>query len=148
MSKRTLSFHLAAIIAVSATIIGCGEKQTPPPPAASATSAPARTKEQAMTALMSLPELKAWSARIEKSSGGKLHGALMEYDPTPKRINGKSYWQLSFVENGSDAARPWESFLVSASGDEILVEDPATDTPITLEQWRQQKRPMERSGAD
>ena len=86
-----------------------------------------------MAALMALPELKAWSSQIEKSSGGKVHGALIEYDPKPKLIDGKRYFQLSFVENSSDAAHRWESFLVAETGDEILVEDAATDKTMTLD---------------
>jgi hypothetical protein len=158
MFKRASSSHAAHFLTLSAVAIliaGCRAEQAPPAagpqaaPASAIASAPAvRTKEQAMSALMSLPELKAWSSQLEKSSGGKLRGALIEYDPKPKRINGKNYWQFSFVENGSDAAHRWESFLVADSGDEILVEDFATDQPLTLEQWRKQKRPMERTGAE
>jgi hypothetical protein len=107
-----------------------------------------RSKEQAMAALMALPELKAWSSRLEKRSGGKVHGALIEYDPKPKLINGKGYWQLSFVENGTDAAHSWESFLVSQSTDEILVEDFESDKVLSLEQWRKQHHPMERTSFD
>jgi len=101
-----------------------------------------------MTALMSLPELKAWSAQLEKASGGKVRGALIEYDPKPKTINGLNYWQFSFVENGSDAAHRWESFLVAERGDDILVEDFTADKTLTLEQWRKQKHPMERTAAN
>lgn len=110
-----------------------------------AAQAPAtRTREQAVRALMALPELKAWSARIEKKSAGKLHGAVIEYDPAPRIVNGKRYWQLSFVENGADAAERWESFLVSSSNNDILVEDTATDELLSLKRWRAEYRPMER----
>ncbi|PIL39473.1 hypothetical protein CR103_12560 [Massilia psychrophila] len=107
-----------------------------------------RTRQQAMEALMALPELKAWSSRIEKSSGGALRSALVEYDPQPRLIKGKRYFQLSFVENGSDAARRWESFLVPETGDDILVDDAATDKTLTLAQWRAATKPMERAGAN
>ena len=152
-SKKAHFLMLAAIIAVTSTIFGCrGEKQAEPAasaPTPAAASAPAlRTKEQAMTALMSLPELKAWSAQLEKASGGKVRGALIEYDPKPKTINGLNYWQFSFVENGSDAAHRWESFLVAERGDDILVEDFTADKTLTLEQWRKQKHPMERTAAN
>ncbi|MES2316303.1 MAG: hypothetical protein V4631_02325 [Pseudomonadota bacterium] len=106
-----------------------------------------RTKPEAMLALMSLPELKAWSAHIEKSSGGSSRGALIEYGPTPKDINGKRYWQLSYVENTPDAAHRWESFLVGENTPEILVEDAETDQPISLEQWRKDKQPLTRTAA-
>jgi len=126
---------------------------TPRAVASAAASAPAeakhlRSKEQAAAALMALPELQAWSAIVEKNSGGKSHGALIEYDPAPRLLNGKSYWQFSFVENSSDAAQRWESFLVSSSDDEILVEDASTDEVISLARWRREKHPAKRTSID
>jgi hypothetical protein len=146
--KRTQIALLVVLIAITAFVLeGCRE-QAPvaSAPAVVQASSPAavHTKEQAMKALMALPELKAWSARLEKESGGKVRGALIEYDAAPKVIDGKSYWQFSFVENGSDAAHRWESFLVSQSGDEILVDDDISGKAISLEQWRRDEKPMER----
>ena len=123
--------------------------QAPSGPAAPVpTAASTAGKERAMQLLMALPELKAWSTQLEKSSGGKVHGAVIEYDPAPKIVDGKSYWQFSFVENSADSAHRWESFLVSVSGDVILVEDPATDKLLSVEQWRTTRHPMERTSAD
>ena len=118
--------------------------QVPAAAPATQTAAP-RSKAQASMALMALPELKAWSSQIEKNSGGTLHGALIEYDPKPRIVNGKSYWQFSFVENGADAAHRIESFLVADSGDEILVEDGASDDLLSLERWRKEKHPLART---
>lgn len=120
-----------------------GSRAAPTAPVAPIT----RDKQQATLALLALPELKAWSQRIEQGSGGKIHGAVIEYDPTPRVVKGRSYWQLNFIENSADAAQPWESFLVSTSSDEILVEDLATDQLLTLERWRKEKHPMYRSSA-
>jgi hypothetical protein len=97
---------------------------------------------------MNLPELKAWSARLDKDSHGKVHGALIEYDPVPRTIAGKSYWQFSFVENGSDAAHRWESFLVAQVGDEILIDADSAGKTLSLDQWRSERHPMERTSAD
>jgi hypothetical protein len=152
-SKKVQFLALVIVISISATIFGCrGDKAAAPasaPPAAPAAAADAQplSKDQAMAALMALPELKAWSSQLEKTSGGKVRGALIEYDSTLKLIDGKRYFQLSFVENGPDAARRWESFLVADTGNDILVEDPATDKTLTLEQWRKDKHPMERASA-
>ena len=152
MSQRPSS-RKTAIIASMLALLAAGlgayyiHLQAARPPASSIAPAPntaLRSKEQASMALMALPELKAWSMQIEKTSGGKLHGALIEYDPKPRIVNGKSYWQFSFVENGADAAHRLDSFLVAASGDEILVEDAATDDLLSLERWRKEKRPMAR----
>jgi hypothetical protein len=146
--KRTQIALLLVLIAITAFVLeGCREQApvaSAPAAVQAALPAAARTKEQAMNALMALPELKAWSARLEKESGGKVRGALIEYDAAPKVIEGKSYWQFSFVENGSDAAHRWESFLVSQSGDEILVDDDVSGKAISLEQWRRDEKPMER----
>ncbi|WP_229496251.1 hypothetical protein [Massilia polaris] len=152
-NQRISGVALAAVIALASVLGGCREKPAPAPaapaPAAAATDAAAsRTREQAMSALMALPELQAWSIQLEKASGGKVRGALIEYDSAPRVINGKSYWQFSFVENGSDAAHPWDSFLVAQQGSEILVEDFGTDTPLTLEKWRKEKRPMARTSGE
>jgi hypothetical protein len=120
------------------------EKEPAPPSEPVAT----RTKEQAAAALMALPELQAWSALLEKNSNGKVHGALIEYDPAPRKLNGKNYWQFSYVENSAEAAQRWESFLVSSSDDEILVEDASSDEVISLARWRREKHPAKRTSID
>lgn len=148
---------LATLFACATTMAGCRDASAPaatapalasasvPAPAqAAGAAASAPTKEQAMDALMALPELKSWSAYIEKTSGGKAHGALIEYTPEPAIIKGKRYWQFSFIENGSDAAHRWENFLVSQSDAEILVEDNVNDVNLTLAQWRKDSKPMQR----
>ncbi|MBJ7313680.1 hypothetical protein H7U20_26280 [Rugamonas sp. CCM 8940] len=115
-----------------------------PTPAAAADASPQatapskhRNKEQAAAALMALPELRAWSAQLERESGGKVHGAVIEYDSAQRSIKGKRYYQFSFVENSAEAALRRDSFLVSDSDDEILVEDIVNDEPISLARWRQ-----------
>jgi len=107
-----------------------------------------RSKAAAMAALSALPELQAWSAHLEKSSGGTVHGALIEYGPTPKVIGGKHYWQLSYVENTPDAAHRWESFLVGQDTPEILVDDDESGLPMPLEQWRKERNPLARTSAN
>lgn len=121
-----------------------------PPPTAIVVQTPfkgPRTKVDAMKALMELPELKAWSAHLNQSSGGTVNGALIEYGPTPKTIGANTYWQISYVENTPDAAHRWESFLVGENTADILVEDDDLDTTMTLEQWRATKNPIARKSA-
>ncbi len=148
------------VVVVAAAIVYVNRSAAPTPPTAQTASTPSFTaapaiaapvgdaKAQAMQALMALPELKAWSARLSTTSGGKVHGALIEYDPAPKIVAGKAYWQFSFVENGAEAARNWESFLVAKDGSEILIDDLATDKILSLAQWRHDKHPMLRTDAD
>jgi hypothetical protein len=143
---------LSTVAALACVLSACKEKPAEPPKPASTASvpapAPAPTREQAMANLMALPEIKALSAQIEKSSGGKAHGAVIEDDPEPRIINGKPYWQFSFVENRPDAVHRRESFLVAKSGEEILVEDVNNDTMLTLPEWRRIVRKVELRSKD
>ena len=107
----------------------------------------ALSREQAVAALMALPELKSWSDKIEKESKGTAHGALIEYDAQLRTVNGKQYYQLSFVENSSDAARRWESFLVAQADGEILIDDDEDNQLLPLERWRKEKNPLRRNGS-
>jgi len=123
--------------------------RTPPAPAAlptpAATTAPARlTREQAVQRLMALPELKAWSAAIEKNSGGAHHGAVIEYDPAPRLVDGKPYYQMSFVENSPQSAVTWQGFLVAMTGGAILVEDETNDMLLDVDRWRREQQPLQR----
>jgi hypothetical protein len=145
----TLSL-LAAIV-----LAGCKDKQPPPappqPPAkpiVQQKAEPVVTREQAMASLLALPEVKSWSQDIEKRSRGKAHGAVIEDDPTPRVINGRKYWQLSFVENRADKVHRRESFLVAQTGRQILVEDTASDTVVPLDDWRRSIRRVELKSAD
>lgn len=142
---------LALAFALAFPLAACkrAEREAPQPPApAPVKEAPARTKEQAMTALLAVPELKLWSEQIEKRSKGKAHGAVIEDDPAPREVNGRKYYQLTFVENRADEVRRRESFLVPYLGDEILVEDTETDTLLTLQEWRRSIRRVELKSAD
>jgi len=139
-STRLLSATLFALCALAACK---GEKPAAPPkPAAvqAPAAAPVRTRDQAIAALMALPELKAWSTEIEQRSHGKAHGAVIEDDPTPRVIEGKAYYQLSFVEDRKQNVHRRASFLVSKQDDEILVEDGETDAVQSLAEWRRNIR--------
>lgn len=142
---------LAAALALAVAGAGCkrAERDGPKPaPAAVVKEAPARTRQQAMEALLAVPELKAWSEQIERRSKGKAHGAVIEDDPAPREINGKKYYQLTFVENRANDVRRRESFLVSQQGDEILVDDPETDTVLSLQEWRRNIERVELKSVD
>ena len=136
---------LGATVLALCALAACKREETPPPkPAvAEAPAAPARTRDQAIAELMALPELKAWSEEIEKRSHGKVHGAVIEDDPTPRIIEGKPYYQLSFVENRKQNVHRRASFLVAKTGSDILVEDAETDTVQSLDEWRRNIRRVE-----
>ena len=145
MSPRPAAFPalrtILAALALCCAVAACQRADRPAPspaltPATPVVQAPAQSKEQAMAALLALPELKAWSAQIERRTDGKAHGAVVEDNPTPREVNGKTYYQLSFVENRAQDARRQESFLVAQDGSEILVEDTESDTLLSLQEWR------------
>ncbi len=144
MSTRAASPSLlrltVAALMLCCAVAGCkrAEREAPPAPepAAPSVQAPAHTKEEAMASLLALPELQAWSRQIEQRSQGKAHGAVIEDDPVPREVNGKKYYQLSFVENRAEDARRRESFLVAQDGSEILVDDTESDTLLSLQEWR------------
>ncbi len=104
----------------------------------------AQLDDKAVNALLALPEIKAWSAHIEKISGGRSHGAVMETAPEQRMVDGLAYFQLSFFENAPDAAHRWESFLVTPDGKRILVDDTAEGELLSLERWRKESAPMKR----
>ena len=107
-------------------------------------TAGAQPEDKAVNALLALPEIRAWSAHIEKASGGRSHGAVMETAPEQRLVDGQAYFQLSFFENAPDAAHRWESFLVTPDGKRILVEDMVEGDLLSLENWRKEKAPMKR----
>ena len=145
MSVRPVRLLSATLLTLCALAACKGEKPAPPPkPAAvQAPAAPTRTRDQAIATLMALPELKIWSDQIEKRSHGAAHGAVIEDDPTPRIIEGKKYYQLSFVEDRKQNVHRRASFLVAQQGDEILVEDAETDTVQSLAEWRRHIRNVE-----
>jgi len=151
MSRAVL---LAGSLLAALLLAGCKDKQPPAPapqpakPIVRQPAEPAVTREQAMAALLALPEVKSWSAEIEKRSRGKAHGAVIEDDQTPRVINGRAYWQLSFVENRADKVHRRESFLVARTGDQILVEDTAGDAVVSLDDWRRGVRRVETKSLD
>ena len=152
MTARGVHLLTTSLLA-AALLAGCKDKQPapPPPPAKPAVqqqAEPAVTRDQAMATLLALPEVKIWSQEIEKRSRGKAHGAIIEDDPTPRVINGTAYWQLSFVENRADKVQRRESFLVARTGNQILVEDTASDTVVSLDEWRRGIRRVETKSAD
>jgi hypothetical protein len=157
MTTRGAPTALPRLLIASALLVaaltGCKDEPKPAPPPKPAVqpaqAAPAVSKDQAMAALLALPEVKAWSAEIEKRSRGKAHGAIIEDDPTPRTINGRQYWQMSLVENRAHSVQRRESFLVAKEGEaQILVEDLQNNTVLSLGEWRRGIRRVQLKSAD
>ena len=157
-AKAIVSTLVAVAAAVITVLFGLRALNAPatsvsasPPAAIVAPAAPPappfvgpRSQDEARTLLAQLPELQSWSAHLQKISAGTVKGELVRFGPTPKTLNGKRYWQFSYVENQPDAARRWETFLVGENTADILVDDLDTGVILTLAQWRSQKHPMTR----
>jgi hypothetical protein len=141
---------LALSLATALALGGCqrAEREVARPAPAVVKQAPPLSREQAMQVLLDVPELKAWSEQIEQRSKGKARGAIIEDDPAPREVNGKKYYQLTFVENRASDIRRRESFLVAYHGQDILVEDTATDTLMSLQEWRRKIRRIDLKSAD
>jgi len=138
--------RLALLALILALPLAACKRTEPPPPKPAVTPAPAqpvRTRDQAIDSVLVLPEIKAWSEQIEKGSRGAAHGAVIEDDPAPRLIDGKPYYQLSFVENRKQNIHRRASFLVAKQGDDILVEDAETDAVQSLSEWRRNIRNIE-----
>jgi hypothetical protein len=145
-SPYSLPVRLFGAAALALCALAACKRAEPPPPkpvVAEVPAAPVRTREQAIAQLMALPELKAWSEQIERDSHGKAHGAVIEDDPAPRVVDGKAYYQLSFIENRKQNVHRRASFLVAKNGDEVLVEDAASDTLQSLSEWRRNIRHVE-----
>lgn len=104
------------------------------------------TSDQATEIIWKLPEVKAWSAYILKTTKGKIHPALMVEPEEPVKIEGKQYWSVGFFEDQPEKYLRWETFLVRVDGKVILVENMVGGTePLTLKEWREQEKPMDRA---
>jgi hypothetical protein len=115
----------------------------PPEPPAPPYTGP-RSQNDAMALLADLPEVKAWSEHLQRTSGGTVAGTLVRYSPIPREIGGKHYWQFSYIANGPDMARRWETFLVGQDNPDVLVDDIDAGSRLTLSEWRRNKEPMKR----
>ena len=138
MKKWRKHNAIAAVVLGAAVVFGVfatkrTAEDTSPRPAATAPAA--SVDQRAVNALLALPELKAWSESIEKSSKGRARGAVIG-DAEPKTIDGITYNAYSFMENDPEQARRLQGFYVTPDGAHILVEDPVTGDTMTLEQWR------------
>lgn len=143
----SLSLALGLTLGLTLGLAGCKRAEPPAPAkpqaAPQAPAQPVHTRDQAIASVLALPEIKTWSDQIEKNSRGAAHGAVIEDDPAPRLVDGKPYYQLSFVENRKQNIHRRASFLVAQQGNDILVEDTETDAVQSLSEWRRNIRNIE-----
>jgi hypothetical protein len=109
-------------------------------PAAPTAARPQATIAQATERLLALPELRAQADAIERQSGGTSHGGVMENGTAPRVVDGKPYYELTFIESAPEQVHRIGTFLVSAVDDDILVQDEAADRLLTLDEWRRARK--------
>jgi hypothetical protein len=103
------------------------------------------TREQAIAQVAELPEIDAWQEYVNQRTAGKVLTALIVNPETPKTYAGQEYWSVSFYESEATHNSRWQTFLVRVDGQEILVDD-LEGNYRSLENWRQQDKPMARVG--
>ncbi len=101
--------------------------------------------DQAVAIVEKLPEVKAWSAYIERTTSGKVHSTMMVEPDEPVSLEGKRYWAVGFFEDRPEYLHRWQTFLVRVDGKEVLVESAATGDAMTLKEWRRKEKPMDRA---
>jgi hypothetical protein len=91
---------------------------------------------------MALPEIKAWSAHIEKAwrTGAWRRDGNDAGDASHRW---RRLLSAELFESTPDAAHRWESFIVSPDGKRILVDDVVSGELLSLERWRD-NAPMQR----
>lgn len=142
-----MKIAFAVIVLLALVIIGYFETQPTKPtstPSEQTVALPVPlNKEQAMAIIAELPEIKAWSDYIERTSDGKAHGMIMEPPAEVTLLDGKQYWSVGFYENQPAQSHRWESFLVGLDHKDIWVDD-IEEGFISLQTWRDTKKPMAR----
>ncbi|MFZ1612599.1 MAG: hypothetical protein WAT51_00400 [Holophaga sp.] len=98
---------------------------------------------------MKLPEIKKWSAYIDKQSGSKKSGAcvLLSEHGNPEKIGRTHYWRVAFMEFDQEPDLPahrWETFLVRLEDGSVSIEETETGAMLPLSQWRIQKHPLQK----
>jgi hypothetical protein len=97
----------------------------------------------AVRIVAAIPEVKAWTAHIEKQSSGKSRAVLKPSESVSVNA-GKAFWSVSFYEDNGSYLHLWQSFLVSVEDETVLIEnvlDPY-EGPLTLENWRKAESPL------
>lgn len=113
--------------------------------ASEAPSRPAISRAEALGRIQALPEVGAWSAFIARRSDHRVRPMLVVWPEEKIEIAGQRYWPVNFYADDGARMHRWESFLVGADSDAILIDD-FNDGPIDLGRWRREKKPLGRIG--
>jgi len=119
-------------------LVGCAGQPTTTQP-----SRQAITVDDALVAVLTLPEVKAADAYIREKTNGANHGATLADSEEPVAVAGKRYWQIAFVEDTPELVHRWWTFLVEVNTGTVLVEDYLTGLPMDLDYWRAKEKPLQ-----
>lgn len=133
MTKR---FRFVSVLAL---LIAIGVFHDTPAVAQTKPAAAATEKfgmSEARSAVMALPEVKAWEeqrrAEAAKSEGGQPPGGILT---SQRPVKGVKHWAVTLYNNPQVEAKKWAVFLVRAKDGKIFVEADSGKL-ITLEDWR------------
>ncbi len=123
--------HLAAALLLLAW---AGMAQAAPACDAKATGS--RAYRQASELVERLPDYRAWAARHQRPAvfGMPVDGEV--------RFGGRCYWSVSVYLDMGDRLGLWTVFLVHLGCGDILVDDAASEAPLSLQAWRQKYRTL------
>jgi hypothetical protein len=99
-------------------------------PSCSAQAMHSATYAQALEVVRLLPELTAWS---------RTHGLPVVFGESldkQQRLEGRCYWSVSVYVNRPERLELWHTFYVESEGKRLLVQDPTSDSAISLQKWR------------
>lgn len=122
---------LAAALLVLAC--ACGAQAAP---ACDAKAAGSRAYGQASALVERLPDYRAWAASHQRPA---VFGMPMDGEV---RFGGRCYWSVSVYQDMGDRLGLWTVFLVHLGSGDILVDDAASEQPLSLQAWRRKYRTL------
>ncbi|MEO3711254.1 hypothetical protein [Roseateles flavus] len=105
-------------------------------PACDAKAAGSRAYRQASALVERLPDYRAWAASHQQPAvfGMPVDGQV--------RFGGRCYWSVSVYLDMGDRLGLWTVFLVHLGSGDILVDDAASEAPLSLQAWRHKYRTL------
>ncbi len=125
-------------------LVACTERPATAPVTSKQEIAAGITANEAVAIISELPEAKAWAKYISDSTNGNVRAAMTVLPEHPVIRGANKYWSVNYYENQPTHFHRWQTFMVSLDGKEILVDDVTTGEYLSLHEWREKEKPMER----
>lgn len=134
MRPRPLALLRLCLAAALLDLAWAGVAQAAP--ACEAKAAGSRAYQQASALVERLPEYRAWAASHQRPA---VFGMPMDGEV---RFGGRCYWSVSVYADVGDRLSLWNVFLVHLGSADILVDDAASEAPLSLQAWRRKHGPL------